>query len=232
MNVFLGHLFSALSPQHIQWISQPMRDMYQMSHSGPLLDPTFLAHLSKSIQTFLPGAQIHPAIEILLQHLKDASGHFRSASEIEQVVEEGGPRKKRKVEVDTTSSAISFSLTARIALVIVSSLSMQSVQQKTLDEVKQTLLALRESFLHHTLTQTFKAIRKRAGNDVWSSQIVAAASLRLLYTLEISHHSFLLTSDNSKLWKSVSRSLEDDGLLSELAVEIVGASECRSSPYF
>jgi hypothetical protein len=234
MNVFLGHILSALSPLHIQEFAQPMRDVYQISHSGPLLDPTYLAHLSKSLQTFLPGAQINSAMEILLQHLKDAWEHFHYAGENGKVVKEEGPRKKRKVEVNTTSSlhpnasAISFSLSARIASVIVSSLAMQSVQQTTLDEVKQKLSALRESFLHRTLTKTFKTIRKGAGNDVWSSQIVAAASLRLLYALEISHHSFLLTSDNSKMWKSVSCSLGDDGLLPELAVEIVCASECHS----
>jgi hypothetical protein len=211
-----------------------MRDVYQMSHSGPLLDTIFLAHLSKAIQTFLPGTQIYSAIEILLQHLKDIWEEFHNAGENDQAVHGEGPRKKRKVEVNATSLhsdalAISFSLSARIASVVVSSLAMQSVPKSTQDEIGQRLSDLRNSFIHRKLTKIFKNIRKSAASDVWSSQIVATASLRLLYALEISHHSFLQTSDDSKLWKNVSDSLEDDGLLPELTVEIVCESECESS---
>jgi hypothetical protein len=211
-----------------------MRDLYQMSHSGPLMDTIFLAHLSKAIQTFLPGAQMHSAIEILLQHLKDLFEEFHNTDENDQAVH-GVPCKKRKVEVDATSlrsdaSAISFSLSSRLASLVVSSLTMQSVPQATQDEVGQRLSDLRNSFIHRKLTKTFKTIRKRAGSDVWSSQVVATASLRLLYALEISRYSFLQIPDDSKLWKKVSDSILDDGLLPELTVEIVCVSDCESCP--
>lgn len=228
MNVFLGHILPALSYQHIQGIGQAMRDVYQMSHSGPLLDTIFLAHLSKAIQIFLPGAQIHSTVEIFLVHLKDTLAEFHNAGENDQADYEEGPRKKRKVEVNATSlhsdaSAISFSLSARIASVVLSSLAMQSIPQATQDDVGQRLSDLRNSFIHHKLRKAFKIIRKRAGSVVWSSQIVATASLRLLYALEISHSSFREMSDDSKLWKNVSDSLLDDGLLPELTVEILRA---------
>ena len=237
MNVFLGHLLSALSPHHVQAVNQPMRDVYQMTHSGPLLDPIFLAHLSKAIQTFLPGAQKNLAVEIVLQHLKDAWEEFRTANENNQVVHGESPLKKRKVEVDATllhsdASAISFSLSANIAMVVVSSLAMQSASQAMQDELGQKLSNLRNSFIHHKLTKSFKNIRKRDSSDVWSSQIAAIASLRLLYSLEISHHSILQASDGSKLWNNVLDTLADDRLLPELAVEIVRISEHESNTCF
>lgn len=205
-----------------------------MCHSGPLLDPIFLGHLSKAIQSFLPGTQKHLAIETLLQHLKDTWKGFHKANEKDQVVHREGPFKKRKVEVDATllhsdASAISFSLSAQIAMVAISSLAVQSVPQAMQDELGKRLSDLRNSFIYRKLTKTFKNIRKRDSNDVWSSQIVATASLRLSQSLEISHHSILQASDDSKLWKNVSDSLGDYGLLPELTVEIVRISEHESS---
>ena len=205
-----------------------------MSHSGPLLDTVFLAHLSRAIHTFLPGAQINSAIEILLQRLKDA---WESYDENDHAIHGEGPRNKRKVGVDAASSldsgisAISFSLSARVALVVVSSLAMKSVPQTAQGEVGRILSDLKNSFLFHRLTKTFGTIQSRAGSDAWSSQIVAAASLHLLYALDIFHDSFLQTSGYSELWMKISDSLEDDRLLPELTVEIVCIPEYKSCSY-
>jgi hypothetical protein len=229
MNVFLGVLLSTLSPQHMQVVGQPMRDLYQMSHSGPLMDTTFLAHLSTVTQTFLPGSQIHSVIEILLQQLKDTWQEF-FCSENDQAIHGEGWPKKRKVEVDATSlrqdaPAISFSLSSQIASVVVSSLAMQSVAQVAQHEIGRRLSDLGNLLIHY-MSKTFKAIRKR---PVWSSQIVTAASLRLLYTLEVSQHPFFQIPNDSKLWEKVSGSLLDEELLPELTVEIVCVSKCELS---
>lgn len=222
MNSFLEHLFSALSPRHIG-VAQPIWDIYNTSHSGPLLDAKFLAHLSKAVKTFLPGAQIESAIAILLRYLEatlegfdEVSGHGYG----------DGPHKKKKFEIAATSfhsdaSAISFSLSARVASVVISSLDMESMAPATRGEVGQRLSDLRNSFIHRKLKKAFKVIRKRADSNVWSSQIVATSLLRLLYALEISHPTFLQPSDCSKLWENVSDLLEDDELLPELTVEMV-----------
>jgi hypothetical protein len=97
------------------------------------------------------------------------------------------------------------------------------------DELVQRLSNLRNSFIHQKLMKSFKSIRKRDSSDVWSSQVAATASLRLLYSLEISHHAILQPSDSSKPLKKVSDTLADDGLLPELVVEIVRVSSHESN---
>jgi hypothetical protein len=227
MHTYLISLLTALSSDHLSAFSGGSRQVYQLSSSGPLLHPIHLDRLGKCIQGFLTSNQTVTTVHHVLQSLKEGWEQFQFAEA--QLLSDGGQgsHKRRKVEakaesiVDSEFLAVTFSLSARMVCVVLSSLPVRSVPEATRGEIQSLLDKARRTLLHIALTKTLKAIQKQNRIDIWASQIVAAAILRLQDALNTSRHVAVPRHHNSKLSVKMMNIVEDDHILPELSLEIV-----------
>ncbi|GLB36377.1 hypothetical protein LshimejAT787_0306650 [Lyophyllum shimeji] len=223
MNTYLETLFSATSPLQAPPFQTAPRELYQTSLSGPVFAAEHLHHLSKATQTFMAGSQAIPTTSFIYDLLKDAWEKF-DATEGDG---EQRPSKRRKMmDVDSAKSAVSrnrwavvFSLSARLATIVLSSLPLHALAEDMRRDLCSLLGEVRK-FTYRIAKKAIKVLKKLEGDSAWSTSIVAAASLRLQYAVDISGYVSLPSFDDEKFCKRVAEAIQDDTLLPELLIEL------------
>ncbi|KAF8971580.1 hypothetical protein BDZ97DRAFT_1650961 [Flammula alnicola] len=198
---------------------------YQMCFSSPVMHTIYLAQVSKALQTFLTESQCLLAVQTVFDALRDTWDQFYTTSR--QSEEAGESRKRRKtssatVEVKGESDeiAVVYSLIARLASVVLSSLPIASLSSTIQDEVRSLLDGFRTDFICHALSKSIKTIRKHGVADAWRTEVTFAATLRLLYSLNVSRILSLPPQYDEKLCTRVVELVNDDALLPELMLEL------------
>ncbi|KAJ7139899.1 Urb2/Npa2 family-domain-containing protein [Mycena epipterygia] len=184
-------LFAAVAPHRQEVHASDIQHEYRCSSSSALLHSLHLERLAKSTQKFLTSAQTGQTVEFILATLHACWNQIPD--------DEDG------------SLALSFSFSARLASVILTALPLQALPDTTLREVNDLIDEAKSNFLPRALTKTLKLVRKNIA-DSWTSQVVAAAILRLQYALE--------TSCAEKSWTKIEAMSEDEHLLPELNLEL------------
>ncbi|KAF8078378.1 Urb2/Npa2 family-domain-containing protein [Lyophyllum atratum] len=222
-NTYIETLFSALLPHQTPSFQDSPREAYQTSLSGPLFEATHLQHLSKAIQAFLSGGQALPTTEFIYSFLKDAWENFEAAG---VDGEERSPKRRKTMDVDSISPVVSrdhwavvFALSTHIATVVLSSLPVHAVTEVIRQELLSLLRDVRK-FAHRIVKKAMKVLKKLGGDDAWSLSIVAAASLRLQYALDISGYVSPPSFEDEKLCKKISEIIQSETLLPELLIEL------------
>lgn len=227
MNTYITSLFDALSSSHLTACPGGMRRAYQISLSGPLLHAVHLGHLSNSMQTFLTSGQTPDAVNFVIQIMRERWEQFHNAERQHGIADGDSSHRRRKLDTPSDEVlgpeglAITFTLSARLASVVLTSLPLQSVPESTQQEIGLLLTDLHTSLLSPVLNKTFKTIRKKDISDAWASQVVAAAVLRLRYALEVSQMFPLKVPHDPRLFTKMLDALQDEELLPELILEIV-----------
>ncbi|KAJ7107656.1 Urb2/Npa2 family-domain-containing protein [Mycena crocata] len=186
-------LFAALAPRSLNPASTDLQHEYRCCSSSAFMHSMHLERLAKFMRKFLTPNQTGETMEFVFEQLQ---------ASWDQTV----------VAADSTigNLAATFSVSARLASVILTSLPLHSLPETTLKEVHSRIGAIRDTFLPRAITKTFKVIRKNVAES-WGSQVIAAALLRLAYALD--------TPYSEKLWKKIAKASEDEQLLPELSLE-------------
>jgi hypothetical protein len=225
MHTYISTLLSALSS------SSPSRNTYTVAFSSPLLHLVHLDRLSKCIKNFLTSGQTKDTLAFVLKTLKHTYDVFLEAQQNAIVQSGKGPRKKHKITRDgflsgkvddPDTSAVAFALSSRISSMVLSSIPLQSLPESTRPDVQQALVDAQSSFIQHNLHRTFETMKNLTDSkcDTWACQVVAAALLRLEYTLIASQRALGI-----KIGEEMSMRMLDiignDETLPELCLEIV-----------
>ncbi|KAG6911773.1 hypothetical protein DXG01_000019 [Tephrocybe rancida] len=227
-NSYTQDLFSALS---ITSIHHSPGDIYLYALSSPLLNATHLQHLSKALQTFLGESQALSLTKSIFDILKEEWEKFNGA---ESDTEERSPKRRKTMDINTAGStnpehqsAVVFSVSARLAMTVFSSLPMRAVTEEVRDELRDLLNEIR-TFLRRIVKRSMKALKRCDADKKWSLSIVSAASLRLCYTLDILGNIPEAPFDDGRLFKRALEAIQDEQLLPELLVELSRFLFCTS----
>lgn len=188
-----------------------------------------LEHLARALRTFLTESQTLPTIQVVLDALKAAWEKIYGRAH--QHEDGGSAKKKRRTSVafvDTSADlddlAVQYSLIARLSSVVLSSLPMSSLSGPTQEEVRRVVDSFRSDFIHNALSKAVKLLRKRGDTGMWAIEVALAASLRLLYALDVSRNLCLPPAYDAKLNGKILDLVADDTLLPELTLELVRPS--------
>ena len=202
--------------------------VYQICSSSPVMHTAYMEHLARALQTFLTESQTLTTIQVVLDALKEAWEKVYGRAY--QQEDRGNAKKKRRTSaaafVDTSTDlddlAVQYSLVARLSSVVLSSLPMSSLPGPAQEEVRRVIDAFRSDFIHHALSKAVKLLRKRGDTEMWAIEVALAASLRLLYALDVSRNLCLPLAYDAKLNGKILELVADDTLLPELTLELVG----------
>lgn len=229
MGTFVQSLLSAISDADA--VGLGCLKAYQLSFSSPIMHGIFLDRLSKALQYFLTESQCQTTISLLFANLTRVWHLFdRNTRQLETESSES-PKKKRKTESTENSNAeelaVTYSLICRLASAVMSSLPIHSLSLDALKSVKDSVLEFRTNFIDQAVLKSIKAMKKHVDMALWSSEITLAATLRLLYALNVSRNLSLPDSYDEKRVKKLIGLAANDDLLPELTLELV----CSSPSY-
>ncbi|KAF8895057.1 Urb2/Npa2 family-domain-containing protein [Gymnopilus junonius] len=222
MGTFVQNLFSAISDTSI--VHPGSLKAYQLSFSSPVMHNVFLERLSNALQKFLTDSQSQVILGLLFTTTKKTwDSLYDGTRQVENEPPES-PQKKRKVDKmevrNAEESAVTYSLISRLASVVISSLPIQSLSADTLNFVKDSVLDFRRQFLDQSVLKSIKAIRKHAGIALWPTEVTLAATLRLLYALNVSRTLPLPPHYDERATKNLINLVTNDHLLPELTLEL------------
>ncbi|KAK7694415.1 hypothetical protein QCA50_001601 [Cerrena zonata] len=196
------------------------RIIYEISSSSAIFNHSFLDQLSKAIHGFLTPNQVPELTRSILGYLQTRIEDFEeSISRASQ--NDDSSRKKRKRDKQTTpidpdQAALVFALTAKIAVIALTSLPLQIV----LDDVQQSVKQDIQEFYDGVIRRILKVAPKACLNDtnnVWGWQIVTSSILKFSYHLLDSQ---LVTDDENSSSPKLFKVLKAPEILPELRVEI------------
>jgi hypothetical protein len=230
MHTYISTIFSSLSSPS----ASPVRNAYITSFSSPLLDLAHLDRLAKCTHNFLTPGQIKDTVLRILQVLKETWNAFWEAQQSFSANVGSGSRKKRKIEVAVTQAgtevgdpealAVRFALTARLSSVVLPSLPLRSLPESARQEVQQLFADFQSSFIRCVLTQVFEVVGKNTRDrrdDLWASQVAAAALLQLEYILVGAQQLKLQATRDERESDRMLEIVGDGEMLPELGLEIV-----------
>ncbi|KAG6845669.1 hypothetical protein H0H87_005876 [Tephrocybe sp. NHM501043] len=220
MNSYTHDLFSALST--VSFHHSPI-NVYTSTFSSPLLHSTHLRRLSAALKTFLSESQV-------LLHTKSTFAFLAEEWEkldvTELDVQERLPKRRKTTRESENPanaghrSAVVFSVSCHLAMTVFSSLPMQAVTKEVGNELRELLDGIR-NFAQRIAKKSMKALKKSGTDAKWEFSIIAAASLRLWYALDISGNLSIAHFDDDRLWKRALEAIQDGQLLPELFLELV-----------
>ncbi|KAJ7597284.1 Urb2/Npa2 family-domain-containing protein [Mycena floridula] len=211
MNDYVEMLFSAVGSSEIGAFPQGSRRAYQLASSCALLHPDHLMRLSKALQLFLTPAHAVETVRHTLDTLNSCWDSLYAMLKTSDEVKSANP--------DTL--AVAFSLSARLATVILSSLPSQSLTLAMREETSALLDEFQRSSLRKALSKLLKTITQTKDDEGWTSKAALAALLRLHHVLNLEDS--LVNREpyyNDKLVKKLAE-IYDNDQLPELNIEIV-----------
>ena len=227
MNNFVESLFESIISERPPC---PIRgqERYQIEFSSPIMNTTNLDRLSKALRSSLTASQCLPTIQHVIRTLKDLWELYYAISRKSEGDDAERAQKKRKMSTTATASdsdtkelAVTYCLVANLTSIILSSLPVQSLPSDILEKLRSLIADFRTGFVHHTISQALKVLKKQGGLEAWSTEVVLASTLRLLYALDISKYPSLPPNHITKLFKKLADLLTNDELLPELTLELV-----------
>ncbi|KZV77619.1 hypothetical protein PENSPDRAFT_621174 [Peniophora sp. CONT] len=171
-----------------------IRELYPRVAGSPLLARSFLAGLSKSMQTFVTPGQVLSTAQDVLYSLTPAYETFTNlAAQAAGDSGLGSRKKARKSRASTgaqshseaagvDAAAVSFALLARVAACVLPALPIQTVTPAVQEEVRACIH--QADFVKGDLLNPEMRGDNDRESNVWAVDIVLAAALRLVYALQ------------------------------------------------
>jgi len=186
-----------------------------------------MARLSKALHRFLTESQCLQLVDSVLDALKSSWDTFYvNVRQKTVVASDEKPRKKRKAGANIGSEeseilVITYSLTCRLASVVLSSLPMPSLSAESLETVRHTIEEFRADTIHHAISKSLKLVKKQDDQGLWPTEVATVAILRLRYALDISRNFSLSHICDEKVAAKIIELLDGLELLPELTLELV-----------
>ncbi|EAU93316.2 hypothetical protein CC1G_08629 [Coprinopsis cinerea okayama7 len=252
-------------------LTAPQR--YTLHLSSPVLDTHHLEKLSRALHQFLTPGQCAKTTTSTISIVSTLHERFKGAqkggegdgesalgsskkkkkkrkSEVGEAMDVDGespsPATASKGEQDPDILAASFTLSSRLAQIVLGSLPLHTLSQEQHDEVHPPLKSFFADFVQHHISKSVKALAKDAteresspdksgksskrkhrdaeegegASGDWASQITLGALLRLEYALERAPGLDLRSEGDSKTRKRLVQLLKMDDLLPEFVLEI------------
>ena len=227
MNNFIDSLFKSIISERPPCPIQGS-ERYQIEMSSPIMNTANLDRLSKALRNSLTASQSLPTIKHVVRTSKDLWELYYAMSRKSEGDSAERAQKKRKISTTATANdsdmkelAVTYCLVANLTSIILSSLPIQSLPLDTLEKLRSLIVDFRAEFVHHTISQALKVLKKQGDVDAWSTEVILASTLRLLYVLDISKYPSLPPNHITKLFKKLADLSTNDELLPELTLELV-----------
>lgn len=231
MNNLIGSLLESIISERPPCPIQG-RERYQVECSSPIMNITHLGRLSKALHNSLTANQCLPTVKHVFGTLKTLWELYYAMSHQQ---DDGTERaqKKRKTSAaamtndsDMTELAVTYCLVANLTSIVLSSLPVQSLPSDIFEGLQVCLVEFRSEISHHTISKALKVLKKQ---DAWSTEVVLASALRLLYALDTLKNPSLPSNHTTKLSKKLVDLSDNDELLPELTLELFRVLLCISS---
>jgi hypothetical protein len=227
MNNFIETLFESIISERPPCPIRG-RERYQIENSSPIMNTTNLDRLSKALRNSLTASQCLPTIKHVVKTLKDLWELYYAMSRKSEGDDAERAQKKRKMSITATANdsdmkelAVTYCLVANLTSIILSSLPVQSLPLDILEKLRSSIVDFRTGFVHHTISQALKVLRKQGDMEAWSTEVILASTLRLQYALDISKYPSLPPNHITKLFKRLADLSTNDELLPELTLGLV-----------
>jgi hypothetical protein len=210
---------------------------YDKLAASPILTTSHLDKLSKAVRAFItPGQTLDTATRVLVK-LRDIWERVRGGENVSAVGQGHHVRKKRrtsgrseKEKEVVNANGVTFALTARIAATVLSSLPLHSATEAVQREVQATVKGSLDGFVREAILTGANATISRStegGHNIWATQVVAAAALRLRYLLQTSVHACYASDNQSDSDELLAQALTAEDRLPEYSVEVVSRWKVR-----
>lgn len=209
-------MFEVLDPTRISSLGNDGPKLYLVSSSGALLHPTHLDHLGKGIRSFATPNQTKGLVKYTVAHLQDTWSGYEKTSALSS--SSSSSKTIGVSEWDVASTV--YALSARLSAVVLASLTINSVSAEQRDDIVEDVDEVDELLVETVLGKLLKVSRWQKSPTAWSAQILAAAALRLHYSLCIDPK-WVQTRSPTKLLSKAAAVFLKQGLLPELCLELV-----------
>lgn len=234
----ISRLINSCAPPP-QLPSPSMRTYYDSLVASPALALDHLNKLSMAVRTFITPGQTFEIARRVLDMLQEIWKRFRDVEKTAAADHGDGPRKKRRTsqsfvnagKEDADADAITFMLATRIVGTVLTSLPLHTITEAEQTRVKSMVAESLDGFVREAILAGTDAVTSDRGNrgcDVWATQIVAAAALRLRYMLQSSGHALGGLDDQNDFDKLAATIPQVDGCLPEYSIEIVSLNALGS----
>jgi hypothetical protein len=185
-----------------------------------------------AVRIYITPGQTLGTVSQVLVVLRGIWERFRDMEKAIAADRGRGRRKKRRIsetssnvgKEDAAASAVTFMLVARIAATVLTSLPLHTITEAEQAKAKAIVANSLTGFVREAIitgTDVVISGSSTGVGDDWSTQIVAAAALRLQYMLKASGHARYGPNDQNDLGELVAAGLKFDDCLPEFSMEIV-----------
>jgi len=192
-----------------------------------------------AVRTFITPGQTFEIARRVLDMLQEIWKRFRDVEKAAAADRGQGPRKKRRKsqssantgKEDADADAVTFMLATRIVGTVLTSLPLHTITEAEQARVKSMVAESLAGFVREAILVGADAAasgRSARGHDVWATQVVAAAALRLRYMLQSSGHALDGHDDQNDFDKLAAAIFQADDCLPEYSIEIVSLNALRS----
>ncbi len=237
----ISRLIESCTPSP-QFSSPSIRASYDGLVASPALALGHLNKLSMAVRTFTTPGQTLDTARRVLNMLQMIWKRFRDVEKAAAADRGQEPRKKRRTsqsfvhagKVDADADAVTFVLAVRIVGTVLTSLPLHTTTEAEQARVKSIVMESLAGFIREAILAGIDAITSSSGDrgrDIWATQVVAAAALRLQYMLRSSGHALDGLEDQNDLDKLAAAVLRVDDCLPEYSTEIVSLTLWGHTPH-
>jgi hypothetical protein len=234
----ISRLINSCAPAP-QLSSPSIRTVYDGLVASPALALDHLNKLSMAVRTFITPGQTFETARRVLAMLQEIWKRFRDVEKTAAADRGQGPRKKRRTSQNFVNAgkevadadAVTFMLATRIVGTVLTSLPLHTITEAEQARVKSTVAESLAGFVREAIIAGTDAVtsgRSDRGRNVWATQVVAAAALRLRYMLRSSGHALDGHDDQNDCDKLAAAILQADDCLPEYSIEIVSLNALGS----
>ena len=219
---------SCAPPQHS---SPSIRTFYDGLVASPALALDHLNKLSMAVRIFITPGQTFEIARRVLDMLQEIWKRFGDVEKKAAADRGQGPRKKRRIsqsslnagKEDADADAVTFMLATRVVGTVLTSLPLHTITEAEQARVKSAVAESLAGFVREAILAGTDAVTSGCSDrrrDVWATQVVAAAALRLRYILQSSGHALDDRDDQNDCDKMAAAILQVDDCLPEYSIEI------------
>ncbi|CCM02194.1 uncharacterized protein FIBRA_04274 [Fibroporia radiculosa] len=227
---FIYSWTDAFSVQYLRSSLEDPQHVYRLVASSPLFCFPYLDRLSKAIHGFVTPGQIKELADNMIQRLYSLFKEFRELDKKRTADDGRGPRKRRKKDLEVTPViggdstpdliAVTFSLSARAAVVVLSSLPMHSTSEEIREETRNSFREACTALVPRALKGASKAMSTDDRRSSWGWQMVATASLRVYHSLAVIRQLHLNLRCDQHVFRDLILASELDDVVPEYMLEI------------